>query len=234
MQSLRPEPAARYRNVLEALWRIVRTEGVWRPMRGLNITATGAGPAHALYFACYEKLKKTLSDVIHAGGNSHMANGTRPAVPCTGPAGQGAGRGPPGCGRGPGALKPRPLRSSTRPSHPGFRLAAWPGSCYPRTGAADGSRVRLQGLVVQSGCGCGAVVFTEWPPRESVGTRGAGWCLLPVVLWEPCEPVAICPTSSGAQVPPGPRDVTDCCALLLFAELFLGGNFFTPARLSGD
>lgn len=78
MQSLRPEPAARYRNVLEALWRIVRTEGVWRPMRGMNITATGAGPAHALYFACYEKLKKTLSDVIHAGGNSHVANGTRP------------------------------------------------------------------------------------------------------------------------------------------------------------
>lgn len=45
-------------------------------MRGMNITATGAGPAHALYFACYEKLKKTLSDVIHAGGNSHVANGT--------------------------------------------------------------------------------------------------------------------------------------------------------------
>lgn len=81
MQSLQPEPAARYRNVLEALWRIARTEGVWRPMRGLNITATGAGPAHALYFACYEKLKKTLSDVIHAGGNSHMANGTGPAAP---------------------------------------------------------------------------------------------------------------------------------------------------------
>lgn len=81
MQSLQPEPAARYRNVLEALWRIARTEGVWRPMRGLNITATGAGPAHALYFACYEKLKKTLSDVIHAGGNSHVANGTGPATP---------------------------------------------------------------------------------------------------------------------------------------------------------
>lgn len=75
MQSLQPEPAARYRNVLEALWRIVRTEGIWRPMRGLNVTATGAGPAHALYFACYEKLKKTLTDIIHAGGNSHVANG---------------------------------------------------------------------------------------------------------------------------------------------------------------
>ncbi|EAW49864.1 solute carrier family 25, member 28, isoform CRA_b [Homo sapiens] len=79
MQSLQPDPAARYRNVLEALWRIIRTEGLWRPMRGLNVTATGAGPAHALYFACYEKLKKTLSDVIHPGGNSHIANGIEPS-----------------------------------------------------------------------------------------------------------------------------------------------------------
>lgn len=76
MQSLQPDPAARYRNVMDALRRIVATEGVWRPMRGLNATAVGAGPAHALYFACYEKLKKTLSDVIHPGANSHLANGT--------------------------------------------------------------------------------------------------------------------------------------------------------------
>ena len=79
MQSLQPDPAARYRNVLEALWRSIRTEGLWRPMRGLNVTATGAGPAHALYFACYEKLKKTLSDKIHPGGNSHIANGIEPS-----------------------------------------------------------------------------------------------------------------------------------------------------------
>lgn len=76
MQSLQPEPAARYKNVMDALHRIVATEGVWRPMRGLNATAVGAGPAHALYFACYEKLKRTLSDVIHPGANSHLANGT--------------------------------------------------------------------------------------------------------------------------------------------------------------
>lgn len=61
---------------MDALRRIVATEGVWRPMRGLNATAVGAGPAHALYFASYEKLKKTLSDVIHPGANSHLANGT--------------------------------------------------------------------------------------------------------------------------------------------------------------
>ncbi|XP_058652316.1 mitoferrin-2 isoform X2 [Onychostoma macrolepis] len=80
MQSLQPEPAARYRNVMDALWRIVRTEGIWRPIRGLNITAVGAGPAHALYFACYERLKKVLSDIIHPGANSHLANGTAGCV----------------------------------------------------------------------------------------------------------------------------------------------------------
>ncbi|XP_029962774.1 mitoferrin-2 [Salarias fasciatus] len=80
MQSLQPDPAARYRNVMDALRRIVATEGVWRPLRGLNATAVGAGPAHALYFASYEKLKKTLSDVIHPGANSHLANGAAGCV----------------------------------------------------------------------------------------------------------------------------------------------------------
>ncbi|XP_028815343.1 mitoferrin-2 [Denticeps clupeoides] len=80
MQSLQPAPAARYRNVMDALHRIVQTEGVWRPMRGLNATAVGAGPAHALYFACYEKLKKTIGDIIQPGANSHLANGAAGCV----------------------------------------------------------------------------------------------------------------------------------------------------------
>ncbi|XP_026215810.1 mitoferrin-2-like [Anabas testudineus] len=75
MQSLHPEPGARYRNVMDALRQIVRTEGIWRPIRGVNVLAVGAGPAHALYFACYEKIKFTLSDAIHPGANSHFANG---------------------------------------------------------------------------------------------------------------------------------------------------------------
>ncbi|KAG5280584.1 hypothetical protein AALO_G00061780 [Alosa alosa] len=75
MQSLQPDPKAQYRGVYEALQRIVRTEGIMRPLRGLNITVLGAGPAHALYFACYERVKRTLSDVIQNGGNSHIANG---------------------------------------------------------------------------------------------------------------------------------------------------------------
>lgn len=75
MQSLQPDPKAQYRGVYEALCRIVRTEGLMRPLRGLNVTMLGAGPAHALYFACYERMKRSLSDIIQNGGNSHIANG---------------------------------------------------------------------------------------------------------------------------------------------------------------
>uniref|UniRef100_H3CZQ2 Mitoferrin-1 n=1 Tax=Tetraodon nigroviridis TaxID=99883 RepID=H3CZQ2_TETNG len=75
MQSLQPDPNAQYRGVYEALKRIIQTEGIFRPLRGLNVTMLGAGPAHALYFACYERVKYSLSDIIQNGGNSHVANG---------------------------------------------------------------------------------------------------------------------------------------------------------------
>uniref|UniRef100_A0A8C3JVM3 Mitoferrin-1 n=1 Tax=Calidris pygmaea TaxID=425635 RepID=A0A8C3JVM3_9CHAR len=74
MQSLQPDPKAQYRSVYEALKKIVLTEGFWRPLRGINVTMLGAGPAHAMYFACYEKMKKSLSDTLQHGGNSHLAN----------------------------------------------------------------------------------------------------------------------------------------------------------------
>ncbi|XP_060893867.1 mitoferrin-1 [Labrus mixtus] len=80
MQSLQPDPNAQYRGVYEALKRIIHTEGVFRPLRGLNITMMGAGPAHALYFACYERVKRSLSDIIQNGGNSHLANGVAGSV----------------------------------------------------------------------------------------------------------------------------------------------------------
>lgn len=75
MQSLQPDPKAQYRSVYEALKKMVLTEGLWRPLRGINVTMLGAGPAHAMYFACYEKMKKSLSDIFQQGGNSHLANG---------------------------------------------------------------------------------------------------------------------------------------------------------------
>ncbi|XP_075960988.1 mitoferrin-1 isoform X2 [Anarhichas minor] len=80
MQSLQPDPNAQYRGVYQALKRIIQTEGVFRPLRGLNITMMGAGPAHALYFACYERVKRSLSDVMQSGGNSHLANGLAGSV----------------------------------------------------------------------------------------------------------------------------------------------------------
>ncbi|KAM8794648.1 mitoferrin-1 [Eudromia elegans] len=80
MQSLQPDPKAQYRSVYQALKRMVLTEGLWRPLRGINVTVLGAGPAHAMYFACYEKMKKTLSEAIQHGGNSHLANGLAGSV----------------------------------------------------------------------------------------------------------------------------------------------------------
>ncbi|KAK7934152.1 hypothetical protein WMY93_005048 [Mugilogobius chulae] len=80
MQSLQPDPNAQYKSVYEALKRIIRTEGFFRPFRGLNITMLGAGPAHALYFACYERVKRPLSDAIQNGRNSHLANGVAGSV----------------------------------------------------------------------------------------------------------------------------------------------------------
>ncbi|MEE6513461.1 hypothetical protein FKM82_021107 [Ascaphus truei] len=75
MQSLQPDPKAQYKGVYEALRRMICTEGLWTPLRGINVTMLGAGPAHALYFACYEKMKTTIGDMINHSGNSHMANG---------------------------------------------------------------------------------------------------------------------------------------------------------------
>ncbi|XP_026933180.1 mitoferrin-1 isoform X1 [Leopardus geoffroyi] len=75
MQSLNPDPKAQYTSVYGALKKIIRTEGFWRPLRGLNVMVMGAGPAHALYFACYENMKRTLNAVFHHQGNSHLANG---------------------------------------------------------------------------------------------------------------------------------------------------------------
>lgn len=61
MQSVHPNPHARYRNVLDALTKIVRYEGAARPFKGMSIMVVGAGPAHAMYFACYEKMKRVIS-----------------------------------------------------------------------------------------------------------------------------------------------------------------------------
>src|SRR6218665_2884028 len=72
MQSLVPDPRANYRNMFHALSQIIRDESVWSTMSGIDATAYGSGPAHAVYFACYEYLKKTLS---RPNEGNHLVHG---------------------------------------------------------------------------------------------------------------------------------------------------------------
>jgi len=72
MQSLRPNPEATYRSVPDALIKMMRYEGILRPVRGVSAVIIGAGPAHALYFSCYEKMKRVLSGT-QTGAHSPIA-----------------------------------------------------------------------------------------------------------------------------------------------------------------
>lgn len=58
MQSL--APTAGRDGVSGTLLRMVRTEGLLRPVKGMSAVVMGAGPSHALYFSCYEYLKDTM------------------------------------------------------------------------------------------------------------------------------------------------------------------------------
>ncbi|XP_053207354.1 mitoferrin-1-like [Panonychus citri] len=72
MQILYPSPKATYKSVPEALFKIVRHEGIKRPFRGVSVMLIGAGPAHAFYFSIYEKVKRSISGT-ETGGQSPIA-----------------------------------------------------------------------------------------------------------------------------------------------------------------
>ena len=74
MQCLNPDPKANYKGIIDAFVKIVKNEGVFRPVRGMSVVAFGAGPAHALYFSCYEYIKMKYSGNVAAGDNS-LTNG---------------------------------------------------------------------------------------------------------------------------------------------------------------
>ena len=59
---MNPDPNARYSNLPQAFYRIVTQENPRALFRGMGVVASGAGPAHAIYFACYEFSKKALSN----------------------------------------------------------------------------------------------------------------------------------------------------------------------------
>ncbi len=61
MMTLVPDPKANYKNLFQAFSRIITQERPKALFRGIGVVATGAGPAHALYFSCYEFAKKGLT-----------------------------------------------------------------------------------------------------------------------------------------------------------------------------
>lgn len=74
MQCLKPNPNARYTGIVDAMVKIVKTEGALRPVRGMSVVAFGAGPAHALYFSCYEFIKNNFSGPGVAPGDNPRIN----------------------------------------------------------------------------------------------------------------------------------------------------------------
>lgn len=74
MQILTPDPRAKYKGMMDAFRSIARNESMWVTMRGIDVTAYGAGPAHAVYFACYEYIKKCLK---RTDGSNHIVHGKK-------------------------------------------------------------------------------------------------------------------------------------------------------------
>jgi solute carrier family 25 iron transporter 28/37 len=58
-----------YSTVRSALTTVLRLEGVRGLYRGVDAMALGAGPAHALYFATYEAVKRLLGTADEAGSH---------------------------------------------------------------------------------------------------------------------------------------------------------------------
>jgi len=55
------KPKFQSTSIVRNLLFIMKDEGAFRPIQGVQAMAAGAGPAHAMYFACYEYLKETLT-----------------------------------------------------------------------------------------------------------------------------------------------------------------------------
>ena len=54
-------------SIWQNLLHIQKTEGFWRPLHGVQPLVLGAGPAHAVYFACYEQIKSLLLPANNSG-----------------------------------------------------------------------------------------------------------------------------------------------------------------------
>uniref|UniRef100_A0A0X3NH82 Mitoferrin-1 n=1 Tax=Schistocephalus solidus TaxID=70667 RepID=A0A0X3NH82_SCHSO len=75
LQCIRPSGGQRYLSVSDGLYRLLRQEGFFKSFRGIGAVVAGAGPAHALYFALYEQLKKRLSSPTDSNHLLHAFSG---------------------------------------------------------------------------------------------------------------------------------------------------------------
>lgn len=62
MQAINPNTSANYTGIVQAMKTITVKEGYGRVWHGMPAVVAGSGPAHAMYFACYEKIKFMLSE----------------------------------------------------------------------------------------------------------------------------------------------------------------------------
>ncbi|CAH8853073.1 unnamed protein product [Trichobilharzia szidati] len=78
MQCLRPMGGgANCPGLLTGLYRLILQEGIPGTLKGSGAVIWGAGPAHAAYFGCYEKMKSFLTTVSMGSSHvNHMIAGT--------------------------------------------------------------------------------------------------------------------------------------------------------------
>lgn len=61
--------------ISETFIKMVRKEGILRPIRGMSAMILGAGPSHALYFSSYEFLKKTFTEIVPSTSYNSLCYG---------------------------------------------------------------------------------------------------------------------------------------------------------------
>ncbi|XP_015585425.1 mitoferrin-2 isoform X2 [Cephus cinctus] len=79
MQALIPGPGGGG-GVGDVLVKMIRQEGFSRPIRGMGAVVVGAGPAHALYFSCYEFLKNKMMNQRLPSQFNHLVYGAAGCV----------------------------------------------------------------------------------------------------------------------------------------------------------
>nr|AKN21570.1 slc25a-2 [Schmidtea mediterranea] len=60
LQCIRPNHGIKFKGVIDGLYHIAMKEGMKHTLKGVGAVIIGAGPAHALYFASYEWVKKSF------------------------------------------------------------------------------------------------------------------------------------------------------------------------------